>query len=358
LKLNYIPLASPHIGNLALFEQSGHYPFYKDSMFPIINKIKDGGDTGIVEESLVLKPMNCPFHIMAYDNLGVVSYKDLPVKFYEFGQVYRDEDSGALNGLFRVRSFTQDDGHLFCSMNQIREVINECVKLVKLICDKFELKLSVKYSKRNLDNKDKYVGPVDNWGASEDILKSICFENFNEDYTVDVGGAAFYGPKIDFVAKDKLNREWQLGTIQLDFNLPERFNLSYIDDTGNKQVPVLIHRALLGSLERFLGILLENDLLPLYLQPFNIGIIWIGDKKEYLNDCISVCYANKIYPTVIDHPSNIKDAMKKLYAKDITNIVIIGKKEEEHRMINFNKVDYYMGGFCGFEEVIEDMFSL
>jgi len=340
LERNYFPLATPHIANLALFEKSGHYPYYKESMFPVINKIKGGGSTGIVEESLVLKPMNCPFHILAYEDMGVVSYKELPVKFYEFGQVYRNEDSGALNGLFRARSFTQDDGHIFCMMNQIRDVIGECVELVKLICDKFQLKLAVKFSKRDLVDVDKYAGSYDAWGASQDILKSVCYEHFKDDYVEDIGGAAFYGPKIDFVAKDKMNREWQLGTIQLDFNLPELFDISYVDMDGIEKTPVLIHRALLGSLERFLAILIENDLVHDYLQPFNMGIVWIGESKAYLDWRVDDLHKMGVYPTVIDHPSNLKDGMKKLYAKGITNIAIIGKKEEEHHMVNFNKDDY------------------
>jgi threonyl-tRNA synthetase len=355
LERNYFPLATPHIANLAVFEKSGHYPYYKDSMFPLIQFLKQDGSLAQVEESLVLKPMNCPFHILAYEDMGIVSYKELPVKFYEFGQVYRNEDSGALNGLFRARSFTQDDGHIFCMMNQIRDVIGECVELVKLICDKFQLKLSVKYSKRDPANKDKYVGPIDNWGASEDILKSVCYEHFKDDYVEDIGGAAFYGPKIDFVAKDKMNREWQLGTIQLDFNLPELFDISYVDMDGIKQTPVLIHRALLGSLERFLAILIENELVHDYLQPFNMGVIWIGEDREYLDSCLCIIRNNQVYPTIIEHPSNLKDAMKKLYAKDITNIAIIGKKEENNQTVNINKIDI---SFVGFEYGIRKMFSL
>ena len=355
LERNYFPLATPHIANLAVFEKSGHYPYYKDSMFPLIQFLKQDGSLAQVEESLVLKPMNCPFHILAYEDMGIVSYKELPVKFYEFGQVYRNEDSGALNGLFRARSFTQDDGHIFCMMNQIRDVIGECVELVKLICDKFQLKLSVKYSKRDPANKDKYVGPIDNWGASEDILKSVCYEHFKDDYVEDIGGAAFYGPKIDFVAKDKMNREWQLGTIQLDFNLPELFDISYVDMDGIKKTPVLIHRALLGSLERFLAILIENELVHDYLQPFNMGVVWIGEKKTYIDHCLDIIRGNQVYPTVIEHPANLKDAMKKLYAKDITNIAIIGKKEEKNQTVNINKIDI---SFVGFEYGIRKMFTL
>lgn len=354
LERNYTPLATPHIGNLALFEKSGHYPYYKDSMYPLIQTLKKDGSFAQVEESLALKPMNCPFHIMAYKDMGVVSYKELPVKFYEFGQVYRNEDSGALNGLLRLRSFTQDDGHLFCTMSQIHEIMEECIVLVRTICDKFGLKVVAKYSKRG-DNTEKYIGPVDNWGAAEDILRSVCFKNFGDDYQTDVGGAAFYGPKIDFVAKDKLNREWQLGTIQLDFNLPERFDLQFVDSDGSRQQPVLIHRALLGSLERFLAILLENDCLHLHLQPFNMGVIWIGEHAPYYKDLVNWIKLRGIYPTVIEQPKHLSEAMSQLYNKGISNIVIIGKKEETHRMVNFNKQDYAPHAFL---EHISNTFTL
>jgi len=339
LERNYTPLATPHIGNLALFEKSGHYPYYKESMFPLIYEhVKDGQPNPY--DRFVLKPMNCPFHIMAYKDMGVVSYKELPVKFYEFGQVYRNEDSGALNGLLRLRSFTQDDGHLFCMMNQIHEVMEECIVLVRIICEKFGLKVVAKYSKRG-DNKEKYIGDGASWGAAEDVMRSVCYKNFGDDYQMDVGGAAFYGPKIDFAAKDAMGREWQLGTIQLDFNLPKRFDLHFIDNDGSQQVPVLIHRALLGSLERFLAILLENDCLHEHLQPFNMGMIWIGGGKDYFDLIVSESKRRvHVYPTIIEMPNNLKEAMAKLFSKGISNIVIIGKKEEEAQTVNFNKTAF------------------
>lgn len=351
LERNYVPLSSPHIGNIALFKKSGHYPFYKDSMFPIIRQPSE--ETGDYSE-FCLKPMNCPFHIMAYQNMGVVSYKELPIKFYEFGQVYRYEDSGAINGLYRLRSFTQDDGHIFCSMNQIREIVDECIDLIKLICDKFRLKLAIKYSKRDLAISEKYIGSLDSWAAAQDILKAVCFAKFGNDYVEDAGGAAFYGPKIDFVAKDKLNREWQLGTIQLDFNLPEQFGLNYIG-SDNLEVPVLIHRALLGSLERFLGILLDNNLLPMALQPFNMGVIWLGENRDYYNRVVNRLKQLEVYPTVIEHPRNLSEAMAKLYSKGLSNIAIIGKREESHQMVNFNKEHFCISAY--FEEV-EKLFQL
>ena len=347
LDRGYIPIASPHIGNLSLFSKSGHYPFYKDSMFPVI----EGGDNG----QFALKPMNCPFHIMAYKKMGIISYRELPMKFYEFGQVYRYEDSGALNGLYRLRSFTQDDGHLFCSIDQIGDIVKECIELIKIICKSFRLELTVKYSSREENNKEKYIGSSNDWDISQDILRKLCKENFGENYMEDRGGAAFYGPKIDFIASDKLSRQWQLGTIQLDFNLGERFDIGYINEENKKEVPVIIHRALLGSLERFLGILVENNLLPLYLQPFNMGIIWIGKDELYLENIVSRLKNIGIYPTVLKTPKNLSDAMVQLYQRDINNIVIIGRKEEANNMVNFNKKDYPTEEYFG---VVSELFRL
>jgi threonyl-tRNA synthetase len=292
-----------------------------------------------------LKPMNCPFHIMAYEQMGVVSYKQLPIKFYEFGQVYRNEDSGALNGLFRVRSFTQDDGHLFCTSEQISPVVEECLTLIQRVCKDFKLNLSVKVSIRDEDNKEKYIGDNAVWNFAELSLCTICGDVFGQGYLVEKGGAAFYGPKIDFVAKDPFGREWQLGTVQLDFNLPERFNLRYVDNTSATKRPVLIHRALLGSLERFLGILLENELLSDYLQPFNMGIVWIGENEAYLDELVLSLRKLEIYPMVIRKPNHISEGLLSLYVKGISNIAVLGKREESERLVSFGKVPFTFDSF-------------
>lgn len=355
LERGYTPLASPHIGNLELFERSGHYPYYKDSMFPLINKIINNHDTGIIEESYALKPMNCPFHIMAYDQLGVVSYKQLPIKFYEFGQVYRYEDSGALNGLMRVRSFTQDDGHLFCTQEQISPVVEECINLIKRVCRDFKLKLKVKVSIRDNDASGKYIGNPDSWNFAELTLCTISGDVFGQEYVVEKGGAAFYGPKIDFIATDSMSREWQLGTVQLDFNLPERFDLNYINSENQSVRPVLIHRALLGSLERFLGVLLENNSLPNFLQPFNMGVIWIGEDGAYLEQVCQELKRLEIYPSVIKSPKHLNEAMSQIYAKGITNIAVIGKREEAERKVTYNKYPFV---FDQFLNAVKEAFQL
>jgi threonyl-tRNA synthetase len=346
LDRGYTPLASPHIGNLGLFEKSGHYPYYKDSMFPVIQDLPfDQGNIVPSPERYVLKPMNCPFHIMAYEQLGVVSYKQLPIKFYEFGQVYRNEDSGALNGLFRVRSFTQDDGHLFCSQDQISEVVGECLSLVQKVCEDFKLKLKVKVSIRDEDNSAKYIGDNETWNFSELSLCTICGDVFGQNYTVEKGGAAFYGPKIDFIATDSMNREWQLGTVQLDFNLPERFNLRYVNSSSETKRPVLIHRALLGSLERFLAVLLENDLLPDFLQPFNFGVVWIGEDEAYLDTVVTGLRRLQVYPTVVRNPKHISEGLLHCHLKGIKNIVIIGKREEAEHLVSWDKCPFTFEAF-------------
>lgn len=355
LEKGYVPIASPHIANVELFEQSGHYPYYKDSMFPVIQDLKFDGNYATANEQFVLKPMNCPFHILAYEHMGVVSYKELPVKFYEFGQVYRYEDSGALSGLFRVRSFTQDDGHIFCTTDQISMVVGECLELIRIVCETFKLNLKVKVSVRGDDNKEKYIGKDDVWNFAEISLSTICNQYFGRDFDMDHGGAAFYGPKIDFIAMDSMNREWQLGTVQLDFNLPERFNLGFVNNKGERERPVLIHRALLGSVERFLGILMENDLLPLPLQPFNMGVIWIGEDEAATDVFLLRLNRLGIYPTTIRKPKHINEAMTQLYAKGITNICVLGKKEEATALVTYNKE---MMGQESFFIRMRDAFSL
>jgi threonyl-tRNA synthetase len=356
LDRGYTPLASPHIGDVGLFEKSGHYPYYKESMFPLIQDLPfDQGNYVPTPEQYVLKPMNCPFHIMAYEQLGVVSYKNLPVKFYEFGQVYRNEDSGALNGLFRVRSFTQDDGHLFCSPDQISQVVSECIALIQRVCNDFKLTLKVKVSVRDKSNTSKYIGEDSVWNFAEMSLIMICGDEFPNNYEVVEGEAAFYGPKIDFVAKDSSGRDWQLGTVQLDFNLPERFNLRYVNSDGQTKRPVMIHRALLGSLERFLGILLENELLPYYLQPFNMGIVWIGEDEAYVDVLVASLRKLEVYPTVIRKPNHISEGLLNLHLKGITNIAVIGKREEAEKTVSYNKLSYPVDAYLA---QVKSQFSL
>lgn len=327
LARNYFPISSPHVAKSNLFEVSGHYPYYSESMFaPIAGE----------NEKFLLKPMNCPFHILAYSDMGIISYADLPLKIYEFGQVYRNEDSGALNGLFRCRSFTQDDGHIFCTVDQIKEVVVECMKLVSQIAEIFNLVLKVKVSTRSHDSK--YIGDDDYWTISEEMLKQICHDMYSGNFNEDIGGAAFYGPKIDFIAIDGNKREWQLGTVQLDFNLPERFNLKYVASNGSSDTPVLIHRALLGSIERFLAILEANDKIPNWLNPYNLAVVNLSSNKEYAD---KVYRAMPGYPSIIHNPANLSGAIKWLKSvKNIHNIAVIGNREVTNQSVTYNNKEY------------------
>ncbi len=265
----YLPVITPHIGNLDLYRTSGHYPYYADSQFDPI-KVED--------EQYMLKPMNCPHHCMIYASKPR-SYRDLPVRLAEFGTVYRYEKSGQLSGLTRVRSFTQDDAHLFVRPDQVREEMTGVLELMRQVMtvlgfEQFTTRLSF----RDPANKAKFVGSDELWATAEADILAVAQASGLE-YTVGLGEGAFYGPKIDFIVKDALGREWQLGTVQVDYNLPERFDLTYTAADGSKQRPVMIHRAPFGSLERFIGVLIEHFAgnFPLWLAPVQVAVLPITD---------------------------------------------------------------------------------
>lgn len=334
LKKKYVPIASPHISNSSLFTTSGHYPYYKDSMFPAMQHTE--GDS---YNPILLKPMNCPFHILAYRQMGVVSYRDLPVKFFEFGQVYRDESSGSLNGLFRVKSFVQDDGHIFCKLDDIPAMVDENIRMIKAVLELFDMTCSMKISIRGKESS-KYIGTEAAWDYAENALRNAIPAELGPPPT-DIGGAAFYGPKIDFIALDKMGREWQLGTIQLDFALPERFKLKYISGQGKEEMPVIIHRALLGSIERFLAVLTESGGLPDFLNPFNFGIVYLSPDQGddyYLDGVVNMFNDYSVYPTVNYRPKNLSGAIRDLNRKGINNICVIGRAEVAGRSLMINNV--------------------
>jgi threonyl-tRNA synthetase len=272
LKRGYQPVYTPHIGKLDLYRTSGHYPYYKDSQFPPIMLSQ--------EEGYLLKPMNCPHHIQIY-KAGQHSYRELPIRLSEFGAVYRFEQSGELNGLIRVRGFTQDDAHIFCTSQQLEAEIESCVDLTKLVLDTLGLTdYRVRLGLRDA-TVDKYIGKSENWDLAEENIRHVV-QRLGMDYTDARGEAAFYGPKIDFLVKDCLGREWQLGTIQVDYNLPERFELEYIGPDNAPHRPVMIHRAPLGSPERFIGILIEHfaGAFPLWLSPVQVAVLSVSEKSN------------------------------------------------------------------------------
>lgn len=269
----YSPVYTPHIGSIELYKMSGHFPFYKDSQYPTI-KSEDGS------EEYLLKPMNCPHHAMIYA-AQPRSYRDLPIRLAEFGTVYRHEQAGSLNGLTRVRGLTQDDAHLFCTPDQVEAELKSTIELVKSVFKVMGFnEFRVQISLRDPAAK-KYIGDSAVWDSAEATLQRVAKESGLECECL-AGEAAFYGPKIDFMVKDCIGREWQLGTVQLDYNLPERFDLKYVGPDGLPHRPVMIHRAPFGSIERFFAILIEhfNGDFPLWLSPVHARIACVTNKQE------------------------------------------------------------------------------
>ena len=271
-KRGYQPVFTPHIGNVEMYKISGHFPFYKDSQYPTLK--------GEGNEEYLLKPMNCPHHIQIYA-AEQHSYRDLPVRLAEFGTVYRYEQSGELNGMTRVRGLTQDDAHLFCTPEQVEQEFQSTVGLVQTIFSALGLTdYRVQVSLRD-PNSDKYTGDPKTWDRAEETLKRVA-KDMKLPHEEMPGEAAFYGPKLDFMVKDCIGREWQLGTVQLDYNLPERFKLEYVGADNARHRPVMIHRAPFGSFERFVGILIEHfaGAFPLWLSPVQVRVANITDKQE------------------------------------------------------------------------------
>ena len=294
-KKGYSQVFTPHIGKLDLYRTSGHFPYYEESQFtPIVErdsmqkladedatcselsqKLKEGETDGFL-----LRPMNCPHHIKIFASEHR-SYRDLPVRLYEFGTVYRWEKSGELGGLTRVRSFTQDDAHLFCTDEQVQDEIIGCLDLVKVVLTTLGIEdYRVRVGLRDVDS-NKYVGDSENWDRAEDALREAA-SSLDVPFTEEAGEAAFYGPKIDFVVKDVIGREWQLGTVQVDYNLPERFDLTYVGADNKPHRPVMIHRAPFGSLERFVAVLIEHfeGAFPTWLAPQQVRVLPISEKFE------------------------------------------------------------------------------
>ncbi|MGL6282886.1 MAG: threonine--tRNA ligase, partial [Microcoleaceae cyanobacterium] len=284
LKRGYLPVVTPHIGRVDLFKTSGHWQKYKEDMFPMmaedeVAKLKESG--------FVLKPMNCPFHIQIYKN-ELRSYRDLPMRLAEFGTVYRYEQSGELGGLTRVRGFTVDDSHLFVTPDQLDAEFLNVVDLILSVFNSLQLKnFKARLSFRD-PALDKYIGSDEAWEKSQAAIRRAV-ETLQIDHFEGIGEAAFYGPKLDFIFQDALEREWQLGTVQVDYNLPERFNLEYVAEDGSRQRPIMIHRAPFGSLERLIGILIEEYAgdFPLWMAPIQVRLLPVGD--DFLPFAKEVC---------------------------------------------------------------------
>ena len=322
----YDALYSPHIGNIELFKTSGHYPYYSESMYEPIN---------IDDREFLLKPMNCPMHIQAYSS-EPRSYRDLPKRYAEFGTVYRMEQSGELNGLTRVRGFTQDDGHVFCTHEQLKEEFKQCLQLVQEVMEVFGLKTKCRISLRDPNNKSKYVGADELWQPAESCIQEVVDE-LDLTHTVGLGEAAFYGPKLDFMALDALGRSWQLGTIQVDFSLPERFQLEYVGSDNQPHRPVMIHRAVFGSIERFMGLLIEHYAgdFPTWIAPEQLRIIPISDAQiPEAEELLARCKKLRIRASIDDQKDKMGAKIRRARLDKTPLMAIIGKREAAAQQVS------------------------
>ena len=331
-KAGYKQVISPHIGNKELYMVSGHYEKYgQDSFQPI--------QTPSENETFLLKPMNCPHHCEIFSSRPY-SYKELPVRFSEFGTVYRYEQSGELHGLTRVRGFTQDDAHIFCTPEQLLEEFTGVIDLVLYVFESLGFKdFEVQVSLRDKSNPDKYIGNDQHWDLAEKaILDSANEKNLN--YTVELGEAAFYGPKLDFMVKDVLGRKWQLGTIQVDYNLPERFNLTYKGKDNELHRPVMIHRAPFGSMERFVAILLEHTAgdFPLWLTPNQVSILIVSEKYEkYGYKVLNFLEKNDIRTSLDNRNETIGKKIRDSELNKVPYMLILGEKEDKNNNLSVRK---------------------
>lgn len=376
-KQGYAQVFTPHIGKLDLYKVSGHFPYYKDSQFPAIadpNDLKrfaeEGGscadltarmeatspqlaaeingrtgqetipadrtmDPTQILDGFMLAPMNCPHHIKLYSS-EPHSYRDLPVRIAEFGTVYRWEQSGELNGMTRVRGFTQDDAHIFCTEEQLADEVIGCLSLVKIVLSTLGMiDYRVRVGLRDPDS-DKYTGDAADWDKAEEACRNAA-KTLGVPFTEEPGEAAFYGPKIDFVVKDVIGREWQLGTVQVDYSLPVRFDLTYIGADNKSHRPVMIHRAPFGSLERFCGVLIEhfNGDFPLWLAPEQVRLLPISEKlMDYGNDLLTKLRAAGVRAELDKHQDKLGAKIRRAELEKIPHVLILGAKEAETQAVS------------------------
>ncbi len=347
-KRGYKIVTTPHIGNVNLYKVSGHYEKYGASSFQPMSTPQEG-------EQFMLKPMNCPHHCEIY-NASPHSYKELPLRMAEFGTVYRYEQSGELHGLTRVRSFTQDDAHHFCRPDQLREEFKSIIDLILYIFKILNFNdYTAQVSLRDPDNKEKYIGSDENWEkAEQDIISAAADKNLKT--TVVPGEAAFYGPKLDFMVRDAIGRKWQLGTIQVDYNLPERFDLTYNGSDNQKHRPVMIHRTVFGSMERFVAVLIENTAgkLPLWLAPDKAVILPISDKfNDYASKILEILNNSDICTLIDDRNEKIGKKIRDNELKRIPYLLVVGEKEAESGSVSVRKQGEGDKGSMKIEEFVK-----
>ncbi len=331
-KAGYQQVVSPHIGHKNLYVTSGHYEKYGADSFQPIKTPKE-------DEEFLLKPMNCPHHIEIFKTKPY-SYKDLPVRFAEFGTVYRYEQSGELHGLTRVRGFTQDDAHIFCTPDQLLDEFKKVIDLVIYVFGSLGFEdFTAQVSLRDKEDKSKYIGSDENWEKAEQAIIQAAKDK-GLDYVIEYGEAAFYGPKLDFMVKDALGRSWQLGTIQVDYNLPERFDLTYTGADNKPHRPVMIHRAPFGSMERFIAILLEHTggNLPLWLTPEQVKILPISEKYEkYAKNVLNLLQISDIRATIDDRNEKVGRKIRDAEVMKTPFMVIIGEQEQQNGTVSVRK---------------------
>ncbi len=331
-RFDYQQVMTPHIGNKQLYVTSGHYAKYGKDSFQPIHTPEEG-------EEYLLKPMNCPHHCEIY-KFKPRSYRDLPVRMAEFGTVYRYEQSGELHGLTRVRSFTQDDAHIFCRPDQIEEEFLKVMDIIFIIFNALEFEnFEAQISLRDPNNKEKYIGSDENWEKAENAIIKAC-ELKGLKARVELGEAAFYGPKLDFMVKDAIGRRWQLGTIQVDYNLPERFELEYTGEDNAKHRPVMIHRAPFGSMERFVAVLIEHTAgkFPLWLTPDQVVILPISEKfNDYAYEVAKTLNAQDVRVQVDDRNEKIGRKIRDNELKRIPFMLIVGEKEAENGEVSVRR---------------------
>ncbi len=331
VKRGYLPVVTPHIGNIELYKTSGHYPYYKESQFPTL-KFENS------KEEYLLKPMNCPHHFQIYSS-KMRSYRDLPLRLAEFGTVYRYEQSGELNGLTRVRSFAVDDSHMFVRQDQLKDELLDVIDLVQTVFSAVGFAdFTTQLSYRD-NNTEKYGGEIELWEKAQKEIKAAADE-MNLNYKIVEGEAAFYGPKIDFMVKDVLGRKWQLGTVQIDYVMPERFNLEYVGSDGQKHRPVVIHRAPFGSLERFIGVLIEHyaGYFPTWLSPVQVTVIPVSQNYiEYAKKVVNSLKENGLRVEIDERNEKIGYKIRESETNKIPYMLIIGEKEQTAGNISVRK---------------------
>ena len=331
-ELGYLQVVTPHIGSKDLYVTSGHWAKYGKDSFQPIHTPQEG-------EVYMLKPMNCPHHCEIFRS-SPRSYKDLPLRFAEFGTVYRYEQSGELHGLTRVRSFTQDDAHLFCRPDQLQEEFEKVIDLILYVFGTLKMtEFSAQVSLRDPNNHEKYIGSDENWEKAESAIIEAA-EKKGLKTVVETGEAAFYGPKLDFMVKDALGRQWQLGTIQVDYNLPERFELEYIDSDGTKKRPVMIHRAPFGSIERFTAVVLEHTAghLPVWLAPDQVKVLPVSEKyADYAQKVCELLKNSEIRASVDARNETLGKRIREISLLRVPLIAIVGEKEVSEGTVSFRK---------------------